>query len=279
MEELSRRDFLKSAALVATMPLMATADEAKSLKFIHVTDSHMDLSDPDSIDAVKLMVEYINTNYKDLDFVCFGGDNFNNNVVGDKDALLFKKITDQLNCKTIHVRGNKESSQIPDDTLSLAKFQKLFVDGKGCIKSGKDFAYEKNGYIFLGLDSCIAGKNNGAYTKETIAFAKKMLTKGKPTIMMNHHPYTNFWGETNEKLIHNYILNNTKEVQKELFGYDNLILTLSGHKHVDSVKELQGTKVIATRGFIRPLDMDMFPMRYVELQGNKISEKLIYTDS
>jgi Icc protein len=106
-----------------------------------------------------------------------------------------------------------------------------------------------------------------------------MLAKGKPTIFMNHHPYTNFWGETNKNLIHNYILNNTEEVQKELFGYENLILTLSGHKHVDSVKEIQGTKVIATRGFIRPLDMDMFPMRYVELQGNTINEKLIYTDS
>ncbi len=278
MKELSRRNFLKGAALTATMPLLASTQKKKNLKFIHVTDSHMDLSDQESIDAVKLMVEYINTNYTDLDFVCFGGDNFNNNVIGDKDALLFKEITDTLHCKTLHVRGNKESFDVPDSALSLREFQKLFVDGKGFIISGKDWAYEKNGYLFLGLDSCIEGKNNGLYTKETITFAKKMLDKGKPTMMLNHHPYTNFWGETNPKLIHNYILNNTKEIQKELFGYDNLILTLSGHKHVDSVKEVQGTKVIATRAFIRPLDMDMFPMRYVALEGNTISEKLIYTE-
>ncbi|ADN08131.1 hypothetical protein [Sulfurimonas autotrophica] len=40
---------------------------------------------------------------------------------------------------------------------------------------------------------------------------------------------------------------------------------------------VQGTKVIVTRGFVRPLDLDMYPMRYVELDGNSVHEKLIYT--
>ncbi len=34
---------------------------------------------------------------------------------------------------------------------------------------------------------------------------------------------------------------------------------------------------ISRRGFIRPLDMDMYPMRYVEITDSKINEKLIYT--
>lgn len=279
MQNISRRTFLKSAALsAATLPLMAnTQDKKPQLKFIHITDSHMDLSDSDSVDAMKLMVEFVNNNHKDLDFVCFGGDNFNNNVKGDKDARIFKEITDKLHCPTLHVRGNKEAHPNPNDAIHLAEFQKLFVEGKGLRVEGKDWAFEKNGALFLGLDSCIEGQNNGRYTDETIAFAKKMLSQGKPTIILNHHPYTNYWGGTEAKDIHKYVLNNTDKVQAELFGYKNLVATLSGHKHIDSVTDVKGVKTIVTRGFIRPKDLDMYPMRLVELHKNQIDEQLIYT--
>jgi len=280
MAKISRRGFLKGALAATAMPLVAAAKDEKtqkSLKFIHITDSHMDLSDSDSVEAMKLMVEFVNENYKDLDFVCFGGDNFNNNVKGNKDALVFKEITDKLHCPTLHVRGNKEANPKPNDAIHMQEFQKLFIDGKGLHVEGKDWAYERDGYIFLGLDSCIDGANNGLYSDATISFAKKMLDKGKPTLILNHHPYTNYWGGTEKKDIHKYVLNNTDKVQAELFGYKNLIATLSGHKHIDSVKDVKGVKTIVTRGFIRPLDLDMYPMRYVELSGSKLSEKLIYT--
>ena len=55
------------------------------------------------------------------------------------------------------------------------------------------------------------------------------------------------------------------------------MLTLSGHKHIDSVTQINHVKVVVTRGFVRPLDMDMYPMRYVEISDGKIREKLIYT--
>jgi Icc protein len=92
INNISRRGFFKTAVALGAMPLMANTDTvAQKLKFIHVTDSHMDLADKESVDAMKLMVEFVNTEYKDLDFVLFGGDNFNNNVVGNADALEFKK--------------------------------------------------------------------------------------------------------------------------------------------------------------------------------------------
>ncbi len=279
MLERSRRDFIKGTLALGAMPLVlgANTEKKQGLKFIHITDSHLDLSDQNSIEAMEIMVEFVNENYKDLDFVVFGGDNFNNNVAHDDDAQKFKGIVDELKCPIYSVRGNKESSPALDDEIRLSAFQKMFCSASEVKIHGKDWLVEKNGYILLGLDSCIDDANNGRYTEETLTFAEKILDKGKPTIIVDHHPYTNFWNETNEKAIHNYILNNTEEVQKRLFKYKNLILTLSGHKHVDSVKELQGTKMIATRAFIRPLDLDMYPMRYVELDGDKISEKLIYT--
>jgi Icc protein len=279
MPKISRRGFLKGAVGAATLPMLASATENKNdtLKFIHITDSHMDLSDSDSVDAMKLAVEFINKNYPDLDFVLFGGDNFNNNVAGDKDALVFKKICDTLKMPYCSVRGNKESSPKGDDEINLEEFQKMFVNGRGLQTSGKDWLLEVKGYNILGLDSCIEHKNNGLYTEKTLAFAEKTLKNSKPTVILNHHPYTNYWGGTEEKEIHKYVLNNAHETQKKLFGYKNLLLTLSGHKHIDSVSKVNDVNVIVTRGFIRPKDLDAYPMRYIELSGNTINQKLIYT--
>lgn len=279
MSEISRRGFIKGALALGTIPLVGQANivQNETLKFIHITDSHMDLSDSDSVDSMKLMASFINESYKDLDFVMFGGDNFNNNVKGNKDAQVFKEIIESLHCPALVVRGNKESSPKPKDGIYENEFQSMFLDGKNLAINGKDWLLEIKGFNILGLDSCIKDANNGLYTEATMAFAEKALQNKKPTVVLNHHPYTNYWGGTEEKDIHKYVLNNTIEVQNRLFRYHNLILTLSGHKHIDSVKELDHTKMVVTRGFVRPLDLDMYPMRYVEIEGNKVSEKLIYT--
>jgi len=278
MQKISRRNFLKSALAVTALPIMATAKDEQNLKFIHVTDSHMDLSDTNSIEALELMVEYVNENYKNLDFVLFGGDNFNNLDPKNSDALKFKEIVGNLHCPSFAVRGNKESSPEHDDAIRLPEFQTLFCSDDALSVQGKDWVLNKNGYYILGLDSCIEDSANGRYTQETIAFARSILDKGKPTLMVSHHPYTDYKNDTKEKDLKKYVLKNTKEAQEQLFTYDNLILALSGHSHVDSVRELHGTKTIVTRGFIRPIELDMYPMRYIELNGNKISEKLIYTE-
>ena len=184
MVQITRRNFIKNAAVMTAMPFLVEANEKKSetLKFVHITDSHMDLANEESIDAMKLMVEFINENYKDLDFVLFGGDNFNNNVKGNEDALAYKKIVDKLNCPTYHVRGNKESHPKPNDAIHLEEFKRLFCSSSALKLSKKDWLLETKGYIILGLDSCIEGANNGKYTEETIKFAEATLKTGKPTI-------------------------------------------------------------------------------------------------
>ncbi len=278
MTDSKRRSFFKKAIALSAIPLVANeTNKAQTLKFIHITDSHMDLSDSDSVEAMELMSHFINKNYKDLDFVLFGGDNFNNNVKGDGDARKFKEIIATLHCPAYVVRGNKEANPKPKDSVNLKEFQKMFFTNKDLLVHGKDWKFEKKGYQILGLDSCIEGANNGIYTKETLSFAKKALQSAKPTIILNHHPYTNYWGSKDAKDIHKYVLNNAKETQKQLLSNKNVILTLSGHKHIDSVKNLNGTKMIVTRGFVRPLDLDAYPMRYIEINSNNITEKLIYT--
>ena len=280
MPKLSRRNFFKGAAALAAMPLVADEIKTKqsnTLKLVHITDAHMDLGNPESVEALEMAVTYLNTYYKDLDCVLFGGDNFNNNMKADSDALVYKQITEKLHCPVYHVRGNKESSPANDDHIHLDEFKKLFMSYKELIVEDKDWAVEINGHIVLGLDSCIENANNGTYTKETLTFAKKMLDQGKPTLILNHHPYSNYWGGTEANDIHKYVLGNAKETIKTLFEYPNLLVTLSGHKHIDNIKMIHKVKTITTRGFIRPLDLDEYPMRYIEIEKNEVSEKLIYT--
>ena len=237
MKKLSRRNFFKGAVALAAMPLMATQEKTRKkqtnrLKVVHITDAHMDLGNPETVEALKMAVKYLNKNYPDLDCVLMGGDNFNNNMKADSDALVYKKIMEKLHCPVYHVRGNKESNPANDQQIDLEAFKKLFMSYKELTVSGKDWAVEKNGTLILGLDSCIEHANNGEFSKETI---------------------------------------------EALFDYPNLLATLSGHKHIDNIKLINKVKTITTRGFIRPLDLDEYPMRYVEINGNDVSEKLIYT--
>ena len=282
MPNISRRDFLKTTAmLTATLPLAASGTETKErekLRFIHITDSHMDLQESDSVEALKLAVNFINERFRGIDFVLFGGDNFNNNVPGEKDARTFKSIIEKLDVPAYLVAGNKEVSPKPyGDKQNFDDFAKMFFDPKTMYISGRDWMIEKNGYLVLGLNSNIDNRNNGRYTKETIDFAKKALELNKPTLILNHHPYLNYWNSTDAKDIHKYVLGNADEVKKELFSHKNLLLTLSGHKHIDNVSMIDGTMAITTRGFVRPLDLDQYPMRYVEIEGSKIEHKLVYT--
>jgi len=282
MQKISRRNFFKGAAALAAMPLVAAeqsvvAKKPSSLKIVHVTDAHMDMGNPDSVEALEMAVTYLNTHYTDLDCVLFGGDNFNNNMKADSDALVYKEIVEKLHCPVYHVRGNKEANPANDMQIDLGAFKKLFMSYKELTVEGKDWAVEINGHIILGLDSCIEHANNGEFTKETLAFAKKQLDLGKPTLMLNHHPYTNYWCGTEAKDLHKYVLGNGEETIKALFDYPNLLVTLSGHKHIDNIKMINKVKTITTRGFIRPLDLDEYPMKYVEIKENEVSEKLIYT--
>ncbi len=270
---MKRRDFLKTAVAATALPLFATEEK---IKFLHITDSHMDLHDPQSVEAIKAMVRNINFKFNNIDFVLFGGDNFNNNINGNEDAVVFKKIISGLTMPAYCVRGNKEANPKGDQQIDLQKFLELFTT-PNMLVVGKNWMVMHNGFMILGLDSCIDHHNNGRFDKETIAFAKKMLELGKPTIMLSHHPYLNFWGSTNPDNIYKYVLNNTEEVQKELFGYPNLLLTLTGHIHIDDTKSRIGhVRCITTRAFKNSLGGNKYPMRLITIEGKKIEEKLVH---
>ncbi len=271
---MQRRTFFKLPLLFPAIPLLAKTET--SLKFLHVTDSHMDLSMPHTVEWIENLVDVVNTKYPHIDFVLFGGDNFNNTAKGDSDAKKFKEIIDKMRVPAYCARGNKESTPKPDAHIDQKEFADMFFT-PDMLVNGRDWMIHKNGYIVLGIDSTIEHSGAGRFRAESIEFAKKILALGKPTIILDHHPYLNYWGGTDPHDIEKYVLQNSKEVIEELFGYPNLLLTLSGHKHIDNVSKIGHVTAIATRAFKAAQLKNQNPMRYIEIRGSSISHRLITT--
>lgn len=294
MSKITRRDFIKQGTLSLAAGSFASvlyacqmtrsgkpaAGGQGVLRFAHVTDTHLDLASPATVKWMEMLVHKINHDFPSLDFVLFGGDNFNNNVSGNGDATTFRKIIDELHCPSYAVMGNKESSPKPvGDPLNQSDFAKMFFPSDVKI-AGRDWKIDKGNYTVLGLDSTIEQHDNGDYAEESISFAESEL-KAHPErfyILLNHHPYGNFWGGTRKKDIHKYVLNNADKVKDTLFKYKNLKLTLSGHKHLDHVGKENDVIIIATLGFVVPQDPgneNDHRFRYVEIRDGIITEKLV----
>ncbi|NRA39348.1 MAG: metallophosphoesterase [Planctomycetes bacterium] len=292
MSKLNRREFIKNSAVVigtaavgtqlAACGEMARTSEPVNgaISFIHATDTHLDLNKPESVKWMEMLVQKINNEYGDIDFVLFGGDNFNNNVAGNVDAQTFKDIVDKLHCPYYSVRGNKEACPKPADALNQKDFSEMFYHGVSI--EGRNWKFDCGDYTILGLDSTISGKSNGIIDEATMAFVEKELNTRpqRQHLTLQHHVYDNFWQSTEKKDIHKYVLNNAQVVKDRLFKYDNLLLTLAGHKHLDSVIVEQGTTKISTVGFTVPQDitnLDDHHMRYVQLNSRSITEKIVST--
>ncbi|HDZ22486.1 hypothetical protein LCGC14_0494730 [marine sediment metagenome] len=294
MRAITRREFLATGATALAVgavgsmlvgceevpgPDHTDAEGSPVLRFAHITDSHMDLGRPTTVTWLERFVTAINEDFKDIDFVLVGGDNFNNNVPGDTDAVRFKTIMDELRCPAYSVRGNKESSPKPyGDPIDQRQFAEMFFPPDVTVH-GRDWLIEKGGYLLLGVDTTLKQKDNGRYSDESLAFVEGHLQAdpNRQVIVLDHHVYDNFWNSTNEKDIHKYVLNNVEQVKGRLFKYPNLLLLLCGHKHLDDVHQVGATTVAATPGFVVPWgpQANHRRFRHVEIRDGHVSERLV----
>ncbi len=84
-------------------------------------------------------------------------------------------------------------------------------------------------------------------------------------------------GITDENAISKYVLNNIEDVKNRIFKYPNLILALSGHKHLDYVGKEKNINIISTLGFVVPQNANEndHQFRYVKIHNGDVSEKLV----
>ncbi len=269
----------RSAPAASTASRVIKKKPPGVVRFAHVPDVHMDQKAPKSVQLVKRLARVIARDHRDLDFVLFGGDNFNNNVAPGKDARQFADIMSSLPCPYHAVRGNKESQHAAEPRgFSLEAFRQMF--GAGVQWAGRDWKLASGGVTILGVDTTIDARGNGLFRPESLTFVKSELeaNPGRQHVVLTHHPYQNFWGGTEAADLHKYVLGNGPRTLKALTAYDNLALTLSGHKHRSHVASVSKTTVIATVGFVVPLDLetpDVRQIRVVDVGPRGVSHQMV----
>ncbi len=228
----------------------------KPFKFAHVTDTHVSTQGTngaalkkDSIRIFENVLDQLNA-INDLDFILFGGDNFDNSEPGTGDFDTFKKRADQLKAPYYIQFGNREASSKPkDDPFSKPEVVSEFQDYGF---QGNSFWWSVSpvkGVRVLGLDTSIAGRNDGIIVQPQIDWLKKEIRRypADLLIILTHHLFLPTWRARKiPPWKKNYVIANALEVRSILEQASNVKLVFSGHHHVAKIQTIKGLPYIAS---------------------------------
>jgi len=244
-------------------------------KFAHVTDTHISTQGKNGAamkaDSIRIFEDVVGQLNKteELDFVLFGGDNFDNSERGTADLDEFMRLTKQLNVPYYIQFGNREGASIPqNDPVSKEQFVELF---RGHGFTGSSFWWSASplkGVTVLGLDTSILGQTPGVISEEQLMWLKQELATRRDdlVLILTHHPFLPAWSHRKipqwEK---NYLIGNASAAIPILEESLNVKMILSGHHHATHVQIHKGLPYIATPATVQ------FPhaFRIISVDGNR----------
>tara|TARA_B100000959_G_scaffold266084_1_gene308171 strand:- start:7 stop:1101 length:1095 start_codon:yes stop_codon:yes gene_type:complete len=273
---LSRRDFVKRGLAIGQAVFIggvlvgnfagcttagkkaeeANAGRKKSIKFAHITDTHVTFSGKngtalkeESFNIFRDVIGQIN-DMPDIDFILFGGDNINNTDSGAKDFNEFMNIMSTVKIPYFVQFGNREVSPIPPG-IALSKDQYAeMMQGHG-LDVGR-FSWSVSpapGLRILGLDTTIECHDNGEIIKKELKWIKKEISKHPDDIVvtLSHHLLLPTWGNRGiPKWKKKYLLKNYQEVNTVLDAAPQVKACLMGHHHVSKIQTINGLHYIAS---------------------------------
>ncbi|MCP4253526.1 MAG: hypothetical protein GY775_08960 [Candidatus Scalindua sp.] len=273
---LSRRDFVKRGLAVGQAIFIggvlvgnfagctaslkkneeARAGRKKSIKFAHITDSHVTFSGKngtalkeESFNIFRDVIGQIN-DMPDIDFILFGGDNINNTDPDAKDFNEFMNIMSSVKVPYFAQFGNREVSPIPPG-IALSKDQYAEkMKGHGLDVGRYSWSVSPvPGLRILGLDTTIEGHDNGEIPEEELNWIKEQIAKypNDMIITLSHHLLLPTWGNRDiPKWKKKYLLKNYQEVNAILDASPQVKACLMGHHHVSRVQTVNGLHFIAS---------------------------------
>lgn len=214
------------AGLILFFLIGAGMAQAQTLRFAHVTDTHIgsNLADEDLIRTVN----DINA-LPQIDFVILSGDV--TEFGSDEELLKAKEIMDQLNKPWYVVPGNHDSKWSESGNNSFVR-----------IFGGEEFVFEKAGFLFIGTAS---GPNMrmapGLVPREQVVFLDSILSNmsdpDQPVISVNHYPL-------DESLSNWYLLTGKLKTR-------NIKAALLGHGHSNKLFDFEGIPGVMGRSNLR----------------------------
>ena len=273
-----------TAMLVLCMGILPAA-AGTSFKFAVIADPHMSVNGPnspangskmfkESETLLKSSIDAINQR-TDIDFVVALGDLTKDSEPWNVDR--FKELMDELDAPYYVVLGNHDVSPTDTDKKKMSPGvtrANMIWTFQGHGYDGPDTHWSTDplpGIHLVGLDSSRTGDWDGRITQSGLKFLDRDLAANpdKLTIVILHHQLTHYSKSalSGENEFDKFVLRNAEEVKSILRKHPQVVMTLSGHRHISTrYKKDEHVNI-----FTCPSTMT-WPMRYVifELDNSNI---------
>jgi len=210
--------------------------QAREVKFIHITD--MNLNSQNAPYALKTIKEI--NEYKDIDFVVFGGNNISKTNIDNLNTFLY--LLKRVNKKVVVLLGNKDvfASAGIDKNYYLKRVKNTRLKRLSYHSKKTNYIFSSKGYKFIVMDGSkqYFQTTNGYYPKNELRWLDKKLTKlrNKNVIILQHFPLLDGsgWLDTAKKDEYYETLNKHKNVKMIVSGHygNNLEVKKDGIYHI-----------------------------------------------
>ena len=261
--------------LVITMFLSPLVVEARTVKFVQITDSHFSTAGAESSQreveysksVLEKTVKDINS-LKGVDFVAFTGDNID--TANPEDLKLFLGIANRLKVPYYVVIGNHEVFK--SQKFDKKEYMKIVCKySKACRAKSANYVFEKNGIVFVVVDGAkeVIPGPSGYYKKDTLKWLDKKLTKYKnrTVVILQHFPIV----EPYRNRTHTTY--NISDYEAVLKKHDNVIAIFSGHYHANAEVKKDGIYHVSTPALIE----SPYNYKIVEIDVKNKKDCQIYT--
>ena len=238
---------------------------AKELKLIHITDTNLN-----SANAFKLLktIKEINQ-YKDIDFVVFGGNNIAKTNIDNLNTFLY--LLKKVNKKTIVLIGSSDvfSSSGIDKKYYLKRVKKTRLKRLSFHSSKTNYSFSRKGYRFIVMDGAkqYFQSTNGYYSKKELDWLDKELNKYKNenVIILQHFPIlptSSTWLNTAK----------TEDYFETLSKHKQVKMIISGHYGNNTEIKKDGIYHIITESYSKN---GAYKIIHIDLDDNFIGTYLV----
>ena len=192
----------KFIKLLLVFCLFTFGVQAREVKFIHLTDANVNTNN-----ASKLLktIREINQ-YKDIDFVVFGGNNISTTNIDNLNTFLY--LLKKVNKKTVVLLGSSDvfASSGIDKKYYLKRVKRTRLKRLSYHSKKTNYTFSCKGYRFIVMDGSkqYFQQTNGYYSTKELTWLDKKLTKyaKKDVIILQHFPLldsNSVWIDTAKK--------------------------------------------------------------------------------
>ncbi|HAR63661.1 MAG: hypothetical protein DKM50_03500 [Candidatus Margulisiibacteriota bacterium] len=244
--------------LITRSDAVEAATPNQVLRFVQLTDVHIDLRDKPSgkrllSQSRGLLANAVATiNSMNVDFAVFSGDSINS--PREKSLTSFAQIASQLNCPWYVALGNHDIAVY--GSLTKGKFFELLNQVNRFQKNTSPYYsfVPKKGYLIVVMDGVIDSRAtaHGNFDRQQLNWLEEQLTNNRDSkvIIVQHFPLI----EPTKSYDHDVV--NKKEYLDLLNKYSNVVAVLSGHYHAEKVRKVGSITHISTPALVE------FPSRF-----------------